>query len=52
LATGDRPGVDASLVVFARRYAGSWWEAEGDPAGPAGPAGPARPDSTVSPRAS
>ena len=52
LATGDRAGVDASLEVFARRYAGSWWEAEGDPAGPAGPAGPARPDSTVSPRAS
>jgi AcrR family transcriptional regulator len=36
LATGDRAGVDASLEVFARRYAGSWWEE----------------DSTVSPRAS
>jgi AcrR family transcriptional regulator len=36
LATGDRAGVDASLEVFARRYAGSWWTA----------------DSTVSPRAS
>jgi AcrR family transcriptional regulator len=29
LATGDRAGVDASLEVFARRYAGSWWGAEG-----------------------
>jgi AcrR family transcriptional regulator len=38
LATGDRVGVDASLEVFARRYAGSWWEDD--------------PDSTVSPRAS
>jgi AcrR family transcriptional regulator len=26
LATGDRAGVDAALDVFARRYAGSWWE--------------------------
>jgi AcrR family transcriptional regulator len=32
LATGDRAGVDASLEVFALRYAGSWWEA--DPGGP------------------
>jgi AcrR family transcriptional regulator len=38
LATGDRTGVDASLELFARRYAGSWWEAD--------------PDSAVSPRAS
>ena len=34
LATGDRAGVDAALEVFARRYAGRWWEAEG--AGSAG----------------
>ncbi len=27
LATGDRAGVDAALEVFARRYAGRWWEA-------------------------
>ena len=46
LATGDRAGVDASLEVFARRYAGSWWEAEPAPDGPAGP------ESTVSSRAS
>jgi AcrR family transcriptional regulator len=26
LATGDRAGVDAALDLFARRYAGSWWE--------------------------
>jgi AcrR family transcriptional regulator len=26
LATGDRAGVDAALEVFARRYAGRWWE--------------------------
>jgi AcrR family transcriptional regulator len=26
LATGDRAGVDAALDVFARRYAGAWWE--------------------------
>jgi AcrR family transcriptional regulator len=31
LATGDRAGVDAALEVFARRYAGPWWE--GQPAG-------------------
>jgi hypothetical protein len=37
LATGDRAGVDASLELFARRYAGSWWE---------------DPDSALSPRAS
>ena len=29
LATGDRAGVEAALEVFARRYAGRWWEAEG-----------------------
>jgi AcrR family transcriptional regulator len=29
LATGDRAGVEAALDVFARRYAGRWWEAEG-----------------------
>ena len=29
LATGDRDGVEAALEVFARRYAGRWWEAEG-----------------------
>ena len=27
LATGDRAGVDAALEVFARGYAGDWWEA-------------------------
>jgi AcrR family transcriptional regulator len=43
LATGDRAGVDASLQVFARRYAGSWWEAEPDATAA---------DSSVSPRAS
>ncbi len=26
LATGDRAGVDAALEVFARGYAGRWWE--------------------------
>jgi hypothetical protein len=52
LATGDRAGVDASLEVFARRYAGSWWEAESFPADSDSPAGPPGPDSTVSPRAS
>jgi AcrR family transcriptional regulator len=26
LATGDRAGVDAALEVFARHYAGRWWE--------------------------
>ncbi len=29
LATGDRAGVEAALEVFARRYAGRWWEDEG-----------------------
>lgn len=30
LATGDRAGTDAALEVFARHYAGRWWEpAEG-----------------------
>ena len=29
LATGDRAGVDAALEVFARRYAGRWWEDSG-----------------------
>jgi len=33
LATGDRAGVEAALEVFARRYAGRWWDGEG--AGPA-----------------
>ena len=28
LATGDRAGVDAALEVFARGYAGRWWEAQ------------------------
>jgi AcrR family transcriptional regulator len=49
LATGDRAGVDASLEVFARRYAGSWWVPESSPADPADPPDPG---STVSPRAS
>jgi hypothetical protein len=34
LTTGDRTGVDAALEVFARRYAGRWWEVDpitGDP---------------------
>jgi AcrR family transcriptional regulator len=31
LATGDRAGTDAALEVFARQYAGRWWEAQ--PAG-------------------
>ncbi len=26
LATGDRAGTDAAIDVFARRYAGRWWE--------------------------
>ena len=53
LATGDRAGVNASLEVFARRYAGLWWEAEPPPDGPAaGPAGAAGPERTVSARAS
>ena len=30
LATGDRAGTDAALEVFARRYAGRWWEAQLD----------------------
>ena len=29
LATGDRAGVEAALEVFARRYAGRWWEDAG-----------------------
>jgi len=28
LATGDRAGTEAALDVFARRYAGRWWEAQ------------------------
>jgi AcrR family transcriptional regulator len=32
LATGDREGVEAALEVFARRYAGRWWEDEGSEA--------------------
>ena len=35
LATGDRAGTDAALELFARRYAGRWWEAQ--PAEPEGP---------------
>jgi AcrR family transcriptional regulator len=50
LATGDRAGVDASLEVFARRYAGSWWEAEPSRGGRDRPDDV--PDSTVNPRAS
>jgi len=61
LATGDRAGVDASLEVFARRYAGSWWEAEPppddpidpiDPVDPDDPPGRAASDTTVTSRAS
>ena len=52
LATGDRAGVDASLEVFARRYAGSWWEAEPPPDPPDPPDDPAAPDTTVTSRAS
>jgi AcrR family transcriptional regulator len=37
LATGDRAGVDASLEVFASRYAGSWWETETAPDDPDSP---------------
>jgi AcrR family transcriptional regulator len=37
LATGDRAGVDAALDVFARGYAGRWWEdADATSAEPAG----------------
>ena len=35
LATGDREGVDAAVEVFARRYAGRWWE-DGGPGAPEG----------------
>ncbi len=28
LATGDRAGVDAALEVFARAYAGRWWDSQ------------------------
>jgi len=35
LATGDREGVDAAVEVFARRYAGRWWE-DGEPGAPEG----------------
>jgi AcrR family transcriptional regulator len=58
LATGDRAGVDASLEVFARRYASSWWEAEPPPDSPDDPDAPADPpaqaasDTTVTSRAS
>lgn len=45
LATGDRAGVDASLEVFARRYAGSWWETVSSD-------GTVTPGSTINPRAS
>ena len=30
LATGDRAGTAAALDVYARRYAGRWWEAQPD----------------------
>jgi AcrR family transcriptional regulator len=33
LATGDRKGVDAALEVFARTYAGNWWEGQSVGAG-------------------
>lgn len=52
LATGDRAGVDASLEVFARRYAGSWWESEAPPPPPPPPVDPVAPGSTVTSRAS
>jgi AcrR family transcriptional regulator len=52
LATGDRAGVDASLEVFARRYAGSWWEAEPPPVNPVDPPARAASDTTVTSRAS
>ena len=32
LATGDRGGADAALEVFARRYAGRWWEDQAEDA--------------------
>ena len=35
LATGDREGVDAAVELFARRYAGRWWE-DGGPGAPEG----------------
>ena len=51
LATGDRAGVDASLEVFARGYAGSWWEpGSSDVAG--APTVAVAPGNTVNPRAS
>ncbi|HWF17593.1 MAG TPA: TetR/AcrR family transcriptional regulator [Acidimicrobiales bacterium] len=37
LATGDRAGVDAALDVFARNYAGRWWEVEAANSDPARP---------------
>jgi AcrR family transcriptional regulator len=33
LATGDRSGVNAALEVFARTYAGKWWEGQSVKAG-------------------
>jgi AcrR family transcriptional regulator len=33
LATGDRAGVDAALEVFARGYAGRWWEPQSSRSG-------------------
>jgi AcrR family transcriptional regulator len=44
LATGDRAGTDAALEIFARRYAGRWWEAQ--------PAEPGDTGSATSERAS
>jgi AcrR family transcriptional regulator len=31
LATGDRAGVESALEIFARGYAGRWWEAQPAP---------------------
>ncbi len=33
LATGNRAGVDAALEIFARGYAGRWWESQPSGAG-------------------
>jgi hypothetical protein len=51
LATGDRAGVDASLEVFARGYAGSWWERDSSDV-PVAPTVPVAPGSTANPCAS
>jgi AcrR family transcriptional regulator len=53
LATGDRDGVEAAVEVFARRYEGRWWQAEGpDGPGPQEAAGPERKGAVTSDRAS